>query len=361
MKQSRRIEKAFLELVKCGIWGNQPDSSLFEQCTQCDWIEIYKMAGKQTVLGICLQSILKLPETDRPQATLLLQWVGASRYIEANMLKKLAVWKELDQQWTEAGYRPVVFKGLSVAQWYANPMSRQFSDIDVYIPERFKELIKTLKSSGIECKHKPQHETIEYKGVSIEIHPSIINVPCKPKIKSEIIEERINDEMVIRIPDLNTYSLILLSHAGGHFLVPGIGYRFLCDWAVFLKKNHANIDTDLVLREVKRMGMQRFAAEFTRLAEVKLGLHFDGIEKWTEGWDETYTRKLSRSLFTNGDFGAVNFKQKKKQNPIKESWDTYKNLKACKYYWPKLYWKVAPGYQIKHSILLILKYFHFRV
>lgn len=354
-------KSAFLELMKCGIWGTAPDLTVFQQITPSDWFEIYQIAGKQTVLGICLKPVMDLPDKLQPPTKLLMQWVGLNRYIEANSLKKIQAWKNLSSQLIAAGFTPIVFKGLSVAKWYANPLSRQFSDIDVFIPERFDELIQALKKSGIKCEHKPQHDSMVYDGVPIELHSKIITIPFQPSLKCFAVKEKITEDLVIHTSDPNTTSLVLLSHAAGHFLIPGIGYRFLCDWAVYLKHNHQHINVDLVLREVRRMGMEHFVTEFTKLAEVQLGLCFEGLNKWTEGSNEKYLRRLSDKLFENGDFGAVNFKKDYKGHTFQLGWNTVKSLSSRWYYWPKLFWRKTPIYLIKFNLLLLMRRLHLPV
>lgn len=341
--RSHKNEDAFLELLRCGIWGKTPEPEFFKDLTQFDWLEIYMIAGKQTVLGICLKSIMDLPNNMRPPTKLLLQWIGINRFIEAENYKKIQVWKELNARFEAVGIAPVVLKGMSVAKWYAHPMSRQSSDIDIFIPEKFDECISILNNWGIACKHKQQHDTIVYKGVTIEIHPEIITTPYKPKMKFTIVNETVGD-MSLRVPDANTNSILLLSHAAGHFLIPGIGYRFLCDWAVFLKNNHEKIDCELVLKEAGRMGMKRFVTEFSELARVELGLDFPGLEKWTEGSKKKYLIRLSEELFEQGDFGAVNFQKDFNGNKFRFAWHIFKSLLLSRYYWPKLFWKRAPKF-----------------
>lgn len=344
--KNHKNEDAFLELLRCGIWGDIPNYDLFNKLTQFDWLEIYMIAGKQTVLGICLKSIMNLPNNMKPPTRLLLQWIGANRFIEAENLKKMQVWKELSAKLEAVGIFPVVLKGMTVAKWYAHPMSRQSSDIDIFIPEKFDECISILNEWGYKCQHKYQHDTIIYKGVTIEIHPEIITSPYKPKMDFTIENETIGD-VSLRVPDANINSILLLSHAAGHFLIPGIGYRFLCDWAVFLKNNYGKIDRELVLKEGRRMGMDRFVTEFSELARVELGLNFPGLEKWTEGSKKKYLIRLSKELFGQGDFGAINFQKDFEGNKFKFAWHIFKSLLYSRYYWPKLFWKRAPGFLYK--------------
>ena len=337
-------EDAFLELVRSGIWGKAPHVDFFKHLTEFDWLEIYMIAGKQTVLGICLKPILDLPDNLKPPTKLLLQWVGLNRYIEATNYKTLQVWKELESKFHEKGIYPVVVKGMTVAKWYANPMSRQSCDVDIYIPEKFDEAIRLVKDLGLECKHKKQHDTIVYNGIVIEIHPRAFTVPYQPQIKPQFHEETVAGNSKVRVLDPNTAALLLLAHSAGHFLIPGIGYRYLCDWAVFLQNNYQQIDVALVLREAKRMGMIRFVYEFTKLAELSLGLEVPGLEKWTVGSNPKYASKLSDALFERGDLGAINFQKSHEGHRFKFALNYLRSLWISRYYWPRLFWRRAPRF-----------------
>ena len=339
-----RTEDAFLELVRSGIWGRIPNVDYFKKLTEFDWLEIYMIAGKQTVLGICLKPILDLPDNLKPPTKLLLQWIGLNRYIEATNFKNLQVWKELESKFNSVGIHPVVVKGMTLARWYANPMSRQSSDIDIYVPEKFNEAIKLVKEWGLECKHKPQHDTIVYKGVIIEIHPRIFTMPYAPQLTPSYSQEQVVGNESVRVLDSNTTALLILAHSAGHFLIPGIGYRFLCDWAVFLKHNYDKVNAEFVLKEARKMGMIRFVYEFTKLAELSLGLNIPGLEKWTEGSTKKYTSKLSDALFECGDFGALNFQKNYGGNKFKLGMNILKSLLVSRYYWPKLFWRRTPKY-----------------
>lgn len=55
MRNSENTWKAFLELVKAGLWGNGNLDIRFEGTT--DWQEVYRLATEQSVLGLVLQGI----------------------------------------------------------------------------------------------------------------------------------------------------------------------------------------------------------------------------------------------------------------------------------------------------------------
>ncbi len=78
MRNSENTRKAFLELVKAGLWGNGNPDIRIDGTT--DWQEVYRLATEQSVLGLVLAG---LEYSDiKPPKVLLLQWIGEVQLIE---------------------------------------------------------------------------------------------------------------------------------------------------------------------------------------------------------------------------------------------------------------------------------------
>lgn len=338
MEESTR--KAFLELLRSGLWGYEPDSNCFEGLSEEDWREIFRMAGKQTVIGVCIQAVFRLPVACRPPQVVLWKWIGQNLYVEAKNRKMLQVWKEIDSLFVCEGIQPVLMKGFSVGYCYAKPLSRQAGDIDIFIPENFDKALELVRKWGYLIDHKTHHDCFDYKGIHIEMHPRMViasgqvNMECMPMFETL-------DGVTLRVPDAHMGSLLLLSHAARHFLIGGIGYRYLCDWAAYLNYYHAYMDTEKVLHEIRKMGLSHFVAEFTEVAHRELGISFDGMDRWREGAKEKYVHRLSEELMEYGDFGAVNFK-KTTDRGITDRLQMVWSIVRRKHYWPRLFWKKFP-------------------
>lgn len=331
-----KFKQVFLELLRCGMEDIRPNSQLFTGLTPQDWNEVFRTVGKQTVIGVCFQAVRKLPPGFRPPQAILLPWMGQSLYIEAQSHKMLQVWQELQRRFTEAGIHPLLMKGLAVASCYARPASRQAGDIDLFVPEKYQEALRLVHQWNCETQHLPQHDSFDYQGIHIEMHPELISVPFKPRTGCRPVAVYWNDTE-LPTPDVHSTCLLLLSHAAKHFLVRGVGYRHLCDWAVFLQRFHSEIDTDLVLRETRRMGMYRFAVEFTAVAHRELHLSFPGLEKWLKDSREKYVRILIDSLETSGDIAMVN--RTIGTLSLSQKIKFVKKAMARKPFWPQLFWK----------------------
>lgn len=331
-----KFKQVFLELLRCGMEDIRPNSQLFTGLTPQDWNEVFRIVGKQTVIGVCFQAVRKLPPGFRPPQSILLPWMGQSLYIEAQSHKMLQVWQELQHRFTEAGIHPLLMKGLAVASCYARPASRQAGDIDLFVPEKYQEALRLVHQWNCGTQHLPQHDSFDYQGIHIEMHPELISLPFKPRTGCRPTAVYWNDTE-LPTPDVHSTCLLLLSHAAKHFIKGGIGYRHLCDWAVFLQRSHSEIDTDLMLREARHMGMYRFAVEFTAAAHRELHLSFPGLEKWLKDSREKYVNLLIERMEESGDIAtasvaisSMNFWQK-----------IYFLRKVIERqsFWPQLFWR----------------------
>lgn len=340
---NERLKNAFLELLRSGIWGTQPDEAYFSGFTEPDWYTVHSISCKQNVIAICLQAVCKLPENSRPPFPLLLKWIGQGRYIEAKNCKIIEIWSELNEKFAAEGIYPLILKGLSFANNYANPLSRQAGDLDLLIPDQFEKAVTIVKKWGYQVKSTFQHDSFYYKGIAIELHPRInsfeynYRLPCYATIATF-------GSVAIRIPDVNTECILLLVHAAKHLMNIGIGYRLLCDWAAFLKLNHQKLNIYLLSDEIQRIGIQHFVAELSDLAYRELGLSIEELEFWRKGSKQKYSKRLSEELFFLGDF--VNIRHKSTSlGSFYEKFDFYIWHKISRwYYWPRVFWKYIPLY-----------------
>lgn len=356
-----RLKNAFLELLRSGIWGTRPNVAYFSDFSEADWYIVHTIVCKQAVIAVCLQAVCRLPESCRPPSSLLLKWIGQGKYIEGQNRKIAEIWTELNEKFSAEGICPVILKGLSFANNYPNPLVRQAGDLDLLIPDQFEKTIALVKRWGYQVQSTLQHDSFYYKEIAIELHPRInsfeynYRLPCHVAIATF-------DSVTIRIPDVNTECILLLLHAAKHLVNVGIGYRLLCDWAVFLKRNYQRLDVQLLSDEIQHIGIQHFVAEFTDLAFRELNLSIAELEFWRKGSSLKYSRQLAEELWSWGDFENI----RNKATSLNSFWSKIDFYILCKirrrYYWPRVFWKNLPNllgsiilFRIKKYINICLK------
>lgn len=350
-----RLKNAFLELLRSGMWGTQPDAAYFSEFSETDWYAVHTIACKQAVIAVCLQAVCRLSEGFRPPSPLLLKWIGQGKYIEAQNRKIAEIWTELNEKFSTEGIYPVILKGPSFADNYAEPLSRQFGDLDLLIPDKFEKAVALVRSWSCKVKSTKEHDSFYYKGVYIELHSRInsfdydCKLPCNPMMIT------IKGSVPVRIPDVNTECILLLVHAAKHLIKAGIGYRLLCDWAAFLNRNHHKINVQLVSAEINKIGIRNFVVEFTEIAFRELNLPIDKVEF---GWKKSnlkYNKRLTEELFFSGDFSSIRNKILSLHS-FKDKMDFYIWYKISRwYYWPRAFLKSLPGYLGRMIFLKVRK------
>ncbi len=126
MRNSENTRKAFLKLVKAGLWGNGNPYIRIDGTT--DWPEVYRLASEQSVLGLVLAG---LGHSDvKPPQVLLLQWIGEVQMIEQRNKAMNAFVSETIDTLREQDIYALLVKGQGIAQCYEKPLWRPSGDID---------------------------------------------------------------------------------------------------------------------------------------------------------------------------------------------------------------------------------------
>lgn len=231
-------QKAFMELVRCGTLGVKPDEGLFGGLSGADWEEIYSLARRQTVCGICYDAYCDLPDSLLPAGSLLPRWVARVNAVETSSRLMSDAVGRLIGSLAELGLHPLVQKGLSVARFYISPELRECGDIDLWLPademDRAIAFARTI-DSNIQS-HPDGSLSFRYSGFVVELHRRLISI-SSPRAR------RIIDSMVAaqctgttapdgRIPSpAPLLELLLVSvHIMRHVFGTGIGLRQICDY-----------------------------------------------------------------------------------------------------------------------------------
>lgn len=315
------VRNAFFELLRCGLWFIKPKLSLFEKLDAGDWDDIFVLVREQAVTGICYPPLEQLPESMRPPRALFLCWFGQVEYIKRKNIRMRETLLELNERFEKRGFYPVLLKGLSSGAWYTEPKLRMTGDIDLYIPERYKEAVALVESWGYEVTYMPQHDKFQYNGIWVELHHSIIT----PEYLADVPERTayvMDDESRYRVPCEETNLLLLLTHAAKHLMSYGVGFRHLCDYMLFLHYNHTELDHALVSRLIKKVGISRFVVEFTALAIDYLDLDPkpDIVDLWLGNAKAKYENMLLEDMLENRDCGKQMLAKRERACSIPGAW-----------------------------------------
>lgn len=241
--------KAFMELVCCGVIGRIPDEQIFSGLSGDDWEQIYTLARRQTVCGICYDAYCKLPDRLLPDGSLLPRWVARVNAIETSNRRMSEAVDGLMKSLRALGLHPVVQKGLSVARFYINPELRESGDIDLWFPrsEIEKAIAFARKADSNPKSHPDGSLSFVYHGFIVEIHRRLINVSA-PRAASRLeafVMRQCGCDVVSdgKIPSpAPLLELLLINvHIMRHAFGTGIGLRQICDYmraAYVLKESY---------------------------------------------------------------------------------------------------------------------------
>lgn len=272
------MESLLFELLRVAI-GKQ--GYLTHTPTAGEWRELYVMAEKQAVLGICFHGVERLHEQKQtPPQDLLFEWIGAAEYIKQKNALQNKRCVELQKMLKEAGIRSSILKGQGIAGRYGELVSlRQPGDIDIYVDCGLKgalQFAKNVGCEGLEWDYKHLHLDV-FQDTEVEMHYRVevlMNLWKNSELQKWFGEHEdavlasgfMVDDYPVTTPTVEFNLFYILLHIYRHFLYEGVGMRQLMDYYFVLKNlNPVPIPADAPTRSLSPRGEGSKQAEITRL------------------------------------------------------------------------------------------------
>ena len=257
-----RHDNLFFYFLRMGLWGAEEEYT-GEQPGPDDWKQVFQTAQEQAVTGVVMDGIARTAM--RPDRPLWEQWVWHLLYME-QMNRRIAQHGEQWLTWLKkAGIRAFVFKGTSVATWYAQPLHRSFGDVDIVVQEGWERLIPALEKAGIAYQNQYGDVTVQDGGeIPVELHPRweyVYNPIINSRLK-KLLRGAGED-------DKELYFVCLLLHLQRHFLTYGIGLKQVCDVAVML--HAAPLDRERVRSLIRLLHAVAFSRILFGFIDTYLG------------------------------------------------------------------------------------------
>ena len=309
---------AFFAFLKYCL-GSKEDMS--RAIAGMDWQELYSFASKQALLGLCFEGIERLgkeyPEELRLNPIgreLLMTWMGKAQQIRRQNMKVNVVAGKLFSMLREDGMRCCVLKGQGNALMYPNPYSRTPGDIDVWV-NASRERIMEYASKKFELGEdiRLQHLETSLDGVPVELHffpCSMNNILYHAKLQKWF---RRNADLqcshIVGLPDgagdiaipTTAFNVIYqLTHLYHHFFDEGIGMRQIIDYYYVVNNDELLVIRDTLQRELKYLGLWKFAGAVMYVLHEVLGLPED---KMIAPMDEKRGKLLLAEILEGGNFG----------------------------------------------------------
>ena len=360
MVDKKIVKDLFLDLIRVSI-GTA--GCLSRTPSETEWGELYAMAKKQSLVGVCFAGVQKLQlHSQEPPKMLYLTWMGMAAKIQQRNETVNRQCVELQAKLSADGFRSYIMKGQAVAVLYqcgvkkgsfsadamkaAKPSAdssegsdlsalRQSGDIDIYLEGGF------MKVNGYVQKTYPTKEINEleihypcFPDTEVEIHfkPFVMDGPKNTILQrffDDCAEENFNNSLnlsnsseplTICAPTLKFNLVHQLVHIHHHLFYEGVGLRQVMDY-YFVVKHEMEVkkgsDVQKVREVVSNLGLNRFASALMWV----LGYAF-GLQKEQMLWDpnEEDGQFLLCEIMRSGNFG----KQDERQRGLYDSkWNSF--------------------------------------
>ena len=318
----------FFELIQLAL--GQRDG-LSRELNGQEWQEVYQIATKQALLGVCFAGIQRLSKEQAPPKELLFRWFGAAQSIIKRNAQLTEQCRILQERLKESGIRSAILKGQGVARYYVCPKGqnekikelknknseghteistslaqlRQPGDIDVYVDcgrERAIAFAHAIGQKDVEWDYKHLHLEM-FPGTEVEVHYRVevlLNIWKNRKLQRWFKE---NEEELFRkeadgmvMPSTQFDRFYILLHIYRHFLYEGVGLRQVLDYYFVLRhteitdgyKGHTEI-TDLsatlkykekIIKSLESTEKNLLNTNVTNLSELLKGF---GMWRFTQG------------------------------------------------------------------------------
>ena len=273
-----KSQHLFFELLQVCVGARE---ALKRTYSEAEWNGALRMAQEQTVTGVLMTALERLPKEQLPSKIFLLQWLGLGQIVVDNSNKLFKASQEVVQYFRENGFACHILKGSSVARYYPVPNHRTSGDVDVWLDGTREEIYnfarkfdKDGKLYGVNYHHVHFH-LMEDVHIEVHIWPSHLSSPLRNYRLHKFFDLH-RPTMDTDKPSLAFDRVFILLHAYQHLCGHGVGLRQLMDYYYVLKQSfnpdevrgkredvrvddNANEWREESVYWIKQLGMKRFA------------------------------------------------------------------------------------------------------
>lgn len=309
------MNELFFELIQVALGTRR---CLSHTPSVDEWSELYAMAKKQSLVGICFVGVQKLVDSEKEDycgmpEMLYLTWMGMAAKIQQRneVVNRQCV--ELQAKFAAAGYDSCILKGQGVAQFYDEGLRalRQSGDIDVLIPGGAKAAKKLIAGMGQEPVLDYVHGELDvFEETEVELHH---RAGCLQNLWANWKYQRLARKNAfegvrmlpladgkITVPSAEFNCVFLLIHMYKHVFSEGLGLRQVMDYYFTLRAVQGGQEVQEVQRIVKELGLQSFTSGIMWIMQEVFGL---SEQQMLCKPDERVGRFLLDDIMSVGNFG----------------------------------------------------------
>ena len=278
-----------------------------------DWKVMYDLAKKQALIGVLFHGIKQLPKELAPDADLLFKWMGIAQKIRQQNIRLFIDSVKVSKKFKQVGFRNCILKGQGNALLYPDPYMRTPGDIDIYLHGGRNRIMKYVDKVCPNQVMRYHHVDFPVMKTPIEAHftPSYMFFPIHnrrmQKWFKEVMDLQCSNVVTlpdgygeITVPTMNFNVIYILSHLYRHVFTEGIGLRQLIDYYYVLINDELLVIRDTLHRELKYLGLWKFAGAVMYVLHETLGLP---EEKMIAPVDVKEGKFLLAEIMQGGNFG----------------------------------------------------------
>ncbi|MDO4496434.1 MAG: nucleotidyltransferase family protein [Bacteroidales bacterium] len=257
-----------------------------------NWDKIFKLSMRHEIAGVLFDGISTLPEKQRPQDEILMQWAAyvysAERNYQMYSKRCSEVWHLLSSNISSLA----LMKGLLLSRHYPRPARRNIGDMDLLLTSSALPVaIDSLQEHGavIDTQSDPKHTTAVYKSLNVELHfKSIYFYNTKTEKRFQLLEteqtasEALSNEIIEGDLSVKAFPplfemIYLTAHIQHHLLLEEINLRHITDWMLALKYNRTTLGImeSQLINHLDQLGLTRLWRALGYISVKYLALEVD--------------------------------------------------------------------------------------
>ncbi|MGI6572880.1 MAG: nucleotidyltransferase family protein [Fermentimonas sp.] len=337
-----RIEKigsngCFLQLLSAAIWDRPLEAGGFKGLDKSAWDEIAAIAHRQSVRALVADKALSFPADCLPPGDMTLRFVSVIEQTKNANRVMISLLKELQEEYTRAGFHFLLLKGLANSVNYPEPLLRNPGDIDLLLYGKgdYERAREWLTQKGVDIEPGGVvHYKYNRNGIDVENHSHSTYFNNRRynrrfrRVEEDILTKRefatvdIDGELAVSVLPVTFNAFFLFQHLFHHFVNFGVGLRQVCDWLLFLHKHQTEIDSDEFTRLATRFALLYPMQLFARIAVDYLGAP-EPIFPFPMIPNNRHADKVMRDLLEGGNFGFHRPGKKRPEEKMAGMWFSY--------------------------------------
>lgn len=237
-----------------------------------EWLQVCRMAFRQSMLGIAFIGLDKLPKEQCPSKIPMVKMYNEAEKIRRKNLQFDSAVPLSADYFNGGGFRCVLLKGQGVARLYPVPESRTPGDIDMWVWGSRKEIAALARKGRPDAKLFYHHvECADISECELEAHftPSwmfnpIHNSRLQRWFKSQFPLQEKNPVdfggRMVPAADTEFNRVFILLHIFRHLFDEGVGLRQVQDYYYVLKQGFSEREREETLSVLRNVGLLGFAS-----------------------------------------------------------------------------------------------------